>query len=372
MVHQLALVGAETATADSCAAALDRLRAEDPAWSKFDCVLVSDTALAVGFVPAARAVAQARILLLEASTAIHGRRAICDDFNAVLMRPVGAETLCEYIRGTAAVGERDSAAQDGPGPFAHLRPIRILLAEDNQTNQLVASKMLAALGLRTDVVGNGLEAVEAARSAPYDLIFMDVMMPELDGLGAARAIRNLPAPANGAHIIALTANATREDRDKCLAAGMNDFLPKPFKRDRLQQAIEWYFGLQPAPAIETVATTDDEDRLLEHEMFRTLSEEIGPDGAAHILSVFLTSNTQRLDVMRQGVDTGDRETVEREAHSMKSAAATFGFRHLSELARELEREADGLDHDELGRRVSRLSAAFGEVEKSARRTMAVA
>ena len=114
---------------------------------------------------------------------------------------------------------------------------RILVAEDNSTNRLVVTKVLERLGHRVDNVSNGAEAVEAVRTIPYDLVLMDVMMPEMDGLAATRAIRALEEPINGIAIIGLTASALREEEKACLAAGMDLFATKPVTSERLASCI---------------------------------------------------------------------------------------------------------------------------------------
>jgi signal transduction histidine kinase/DNA-binding response OmpR family regulator len=117
--------------------------------------------------------------------------------------------------------------------------LRVLVAEDNKVNQAVVKQMLEKLGCRVDAVANGLEAVEAVRLAPYHLVFMDVQMPEMDGLAATAAIRALHKPdRRNLWIIALTANAFVEDEQRCLAAGMNDFLAKPIRPDDLKSCLE--------------------------------------------------------------------------------------------------------------------------------------
>lgn len=117
------------------------------------------------------------------------------------------------------------------------RPLRILVAEDNPANQMVIKLMLQNLGHRIEVANNGIEAVEAVRLAPYDLVLMDMQMPELDGLDATRQIRSLEGKQSALPIIALTANAMERDRQLCLSAGMNGFLSKPISRAALASAL---------------------------------------------------------------------------------------------------------------------------------------
>jgi len=122
--------------------------------------------------------------------------------------------------------------------MAERLPLRILLAEDNPVNQKVALLMLQRMGYRADLVGNGLDALEATSRQSYDVILMDMQMPELDGVEATRRIRARTGHAGGPHIIALTANAMAEDRAACLAAGMDDFLSKPLTPSQLAAALE--------------------------------------------------------------------------------------------------------------------------------------
>ena len=119
--------------------------------------------------------------------------------------------------------------------LATRNPLKILLAEDNAVNQKLALKMLERFGYRADVAANGVEVLESLERQHYDVIFMDVQMPDMDGLEATRQIR---AKGSGIHIVAMTANAMQGDREECLAAGMNDYVSKPIQVSELQSALE--------------------------------------------------------------------------------------------------------------------------------------
>jgi CheY-like chemotaxis protein len=116
-------------------------------------------------------------------------------------------------------------------------PLKILLAEDNLMNQLIATKVFDSIGYKLDIADNGLKAVEKAKEQHYDLIFMDIQMPEMDGLEAAKHILSDMNGYIAPTIIAMTANAMKEDEEECLKAGMKDFISKPFTIDQIQKTI---------------------------------------------------------------------------------------------------------------------------------------
>ena len=122
--------------------------------------------------------------------------------------------------------------------MAARHPLRILLAEDNVVNQKLALRLLTQMGYRADVASNGLEAVESVQRQAYDVVLMDVQMPELDGLDATRRICELAPAGERPRIVAMTANAMQGDREMCLAAGMDDYLTKPIRVERLVEALE--------------------------------------------------------------------------------------------------------------------------------------
>ena len=153
-------------------------------------------------------------------------------FEGYLMKPIRQSTLLrELARGPRRIDTQPAKKQTAAAPIG--RVLKILLAEDNQINAVLATALIRRAGHKVDVAVNGLEAVAAAEKGDYDLVFMDMHMPEMDGLEAARRIRAIDGAASAVPIVALTANAMAADRNKCMAAGMNDFLPKPFEPDDL-------------------------------------------------------------------------------------------------------------------------------------------
>jgi CheY-like chemotaxis protein len=176
-------------------------------------------------------------------------------FAGALTKPVKPSQLFDLLAGIVLHEPQVPERIIAPGPASRAvadvpNGARILLAEANVVNQKVALYILRKAGMQADVVANGFEVLEAVRRQPYDIILMDMQMPEMDGSEAARQLlARLPDPSQRPWIIALTANATKTDRDACLAAGMDDFLSKPFKREELVAAIERAGRQRPASRI---------------------------------------------------------------------------------------------------------------------------
>ena len=235
---------------------------------------------------------------------------------------------------TEAVLEQVAAPVDVVAAFERRlrglgRSARMLFAEDNPTNQFVALQMLRGFDLQTDVVADGLEAVHAASGFLYDMICMDVRMPEMDGLAATRTIRSKGGRLATIPIIALTANAFPEDVAACFDAGVTTFLAKPVRKETLVAALlnALDAGALAAPrADEAVAL----DRPLDHEAFQSLRCEIGADGVAEMVSMFTIETYARLATIG-GRSLDQREFVT-EVHSLKGAAAAVCATWLSERA----------------------------------------
>jgi CheY-like chemotaxis protein len=178
---------------------------------------------------------------LRHAVALSGERAE-EHRTSVLVKPVKQARLLQLIAGvTSEAAERaapEPAAREVVGKLAERVPLRILVAEDNRINQKVALKLLERIGYRADVAANGVEALHALERQAYDVVLMDVQMPEMDGLAATRAIRERWPGAAGPRVVAMTANAMRDDREACLAAGMDDFVSKPVVLAQLAAVLE--------------------------------------------------------------------------------------------------------------------------------------
>ncbi len=239
-------------------------------------------------------------------------------------------------------------------------PLRILLAEDNSINQRVGLLLLERIGYRADVAGNGVEALEALRRQPYDLILMDVQMPILDGLEATRRIRAEFPDDRQPRIVALTATVLREQREACLAAGMDDFVQKPVGFEDLREALSRCGGGQggrPAVAKPAASPLLDRARL---DSLRKLGETAGKPILPTLLETYLAETPRRLARMREAVDRADAPDLTFVAHSLKGISAQMGVVQVAELCAEVERR--GKDAD-LGGAAALLAELEGAVER---------
>jgi signal transduction histidine kinase/DNA-binding response OmpR family regulator len=284
-------------------------------------------------------------------------------FSFRLTLPV-AENVAAPEQNDASADTALSARIDAFG-----RPLRVLIVDDNPTNRLVAARMLKDFDIQTDTACDGAEAVTAANRFNYDLILMDVRMPEMDGLQATRVIRARGERLPTVPIIAFTANAFPEDLTACREAGMNDFVVKPARKRAMVEAILRVLP-EPAPAMDLLpeyqapplAPTPSAPAIpvaaLDREVFKELVREIGEEAAFEVLTVFTEETQIRLKLLRQLSVEKDRTRIGREAHSLKSGAGTFGYRELASLAVRLEREAARLAEHEYRELVDCMDAAY--------------
>ncbi|GAA2338163.1 hybrid sensor histidine kinase/response regulator [Dactylosporangium salmoneum] len=285
-------------------------------------------------------------LILLSSVSWHADPGLSRQFAAVLTKPARAAALHaalgRVLTGRPAV--RPAPAAEAP----RQRPLRILVAEDNQVNQTVATMMLAKLGHRADVAANGAEAVEAVRRVRYDVVLMDVQMPVLDGLDATRRIRaELPAGAQP-HIVALTASALIEDRAACEAAGMDDYLTKPVRPADLAAALTTFAGATAAPGAPVSGALEDDIRARVREL--TDDEDPSPQELAlvgRVLGSFCDKAPGTLDRLATAIAERDAPAAAGAAHTLAGAAGNVGAVTLARLSGEFETRArSGLPGEE--------------------------
>ncbi len=307
-------------------------------------------------------------------------------FAAFLTKPVKVaqlyDTLLRIFSGHGQESPYESPLTAPASEFdAHLGeqlPLRILLAEDNAVNQKVALLMLERLGYRADVAGDGREAVQALQRQHYDVILMDVQMPEMDGLEATRHIRQTLLPEAQPYIIAMTANAMQGDRERCLAAGMDNYISKPVQVGDLTLALR---RLRPSAAhdegvsnavlynsgdaAETGAPVSDAPApVLDVAVLHNLKMSLGRRGDAKLrtlIASFYESTPRLIAEAIQAWSDNKMPELERAAHTLKSTCATMGAMALSDLARILEFQAREGVMEDIDGLVSRLEEEYRRV-----------
>jgi CheY-like chemotaxis protein len=257
--------------------------------------------------------------------------------------------------------------------MADRHPLRILVAEDNAVNQKLALRLLEQMGYRADVAANGLEAVAAVERQTYDLVLMDVQMPEMDGFEASREITRRWPGDERPRIVAMTANAMQGDRELCLAAGMDDYMSKPLRVEELVAALERSGARAPDPiraggpagsADQNRAAADrPSTHVVDPAVFERLRATMGAGFLDELLSTFVEDSQDLVSTMRRALGEKDVDSFRRAAHSLKSNAASVGAMTLSTLARDLEALAKSGNLDGAASRVERLA---GESERVAR------
>ena len=258
------------------------------------------------------------------------------DFTAQLSKPIKASQLYNaLLEALTAATDRDETVAVTSGGNAVSTPLRILLAEDNAMNQTVALRLLERLGYAADVASHGLEALAALERKPYDVVLMDVQMPELDGLEASRRIHERWPAGTRPRIVAMTANALPEDREACFAAGMDDYVAKPIRAEELAAALMRAKPLRRHAEVSAQAVDISFDAAA-HETLR----ELGGDAfLAEVVDAFLADAPALVATLRRALDQNDADELRRAAHTLKSNGSTLGAQRFSELCRELEQRA---------------------------------
>ncbi|MGB0684051.1 MAG: response regulator [Magnetovibrionaceae bacterium] len=297
-------------------------------------------------------------------------------------------TLAELVASgplTELIAERQDRANkapksSNPESAKRLGHLRVLVAEDNWVNQEVAVGYLENMGHRADVAANGQEAVDALRLLPYDVVLMDVQMPDMDGLTATREIRRMEPPVGEIPIVAMTANALEGDADRCFAAGMDRYLPKPVVREALEGVLIELFGDGEA-SLTTEAEGGDESAsppegrsasensdVLDHAILNELKRELSEAGVQRLIKSFFDNAQGRLDALKASLEGEDLSDLAKAAHSLKGVSSTLGFAAIHVIATALEQGAkEGRRADELvslvadlEQKVPLVEAALGE------------
>ena len=275
---------------------------------------------------------------------------------AFLTRPVKPRALLHSVRRALdLLPDRDdgSAQSEFDSTLAERCPLRLLLAEDIIVNQQLATKLLSKMGYRADVVGNGIEALEALRRQRYDALLLDVQMPGIDGIETARRISKEWTEEHRPYIVALTANALSGDRERCLEAGMNDFLTKPIRVGELQEALmrasqsrraNGHHG--PVPMVESHGGIVDRDGTeptisVDPAALATLRETLdGGSDADEFIAWLISDYRERCSMvvrnLRRAAEIGDREGWTIAAHTLKGQSGTVGAVAVQALCQSLE------------------------------------
>lgn len=327
------------------------------------------------------------ILLSGQSSAKLSRHVREAGFEAVLHKPISPTRLLEMLTRCLEIGGADDRS---PEPAAATRCIdatrivgaRALLVEDNELNQEVATAFLRDAGLVVDVATNGLQAVEMVQRSSYEIVLMDMQMPEMDGLSATREIRRMPGFAC-LPIVAMTANAMAVDRERCLAAGMNDHIAKPIDPDTLIiKLLQWIKTNHGSDASLNVsprgldATT--EALTMRLRLFRNIAGLDVDSGLARCLSRgslylsllrrFVDEQQDVLPRINLAITSGEMELAERLAHTLKGVAAQIGADRVSDCAGRLERQlGTPADRKILEQSVAELRSALGPLIEDLRR-----
>ncbi|MBA3742204.1 PAS domain S-box protein [Sporichthya sp.] len=275
-------------------------------------------------------------------------------FDAVMSKPAKQERLFDLMATLLSTGQVPDQRTRPPLSVFDLSQepghLAILVVDDSAVNQKVAQLLLARFGFRAEVVASGSEAVAALEHRDYDLVLMDVQMPEMDGLEATRLIR-ARWPARPLQIVAMTANVAPENIRACREAGMDSFLGKPILVEPLAKMLRVSLtALPPAPQARPLLDASAVDRLC---------AQIGVDAVRQVAGMFLAALEEGFPVLFDGCRDRDRELLARTAHRLKGSAGNLGVQNLTDLLDELEHEVVAADWPQLEGLVTRIQAQGG-------------
>jgi len=299
-------------------------------------------------------------------------------FAAYLTKPVKKSKLYDCL--SSVVGLQEDTGNEQPVAIVtrhslaedKKRGVRILLAEDNIINQKVLISTLRKLGYHADTVANGKEAVKALEMTPYDIVLMDCQMPEMDGYDATGEIRKPESKVlnHQVPVIAITANAMKGDREKCLKAGMDDYLSKPIYPKELSDMLEKWIGEQNSSQQEEATVRDIEPVQNLFDKAGLLDRLMGDQKLANeILGEFLEDAPRKFTALKEALDNGDAPSVQFQAHTIKGQSANMGGEALSETALKIEKAGRAGDLETVKACMTELEAQFDRLKEAMNRTM---
>jgi two-component system sensor histidine kinase/response regulator len=275
------------------------------------------------------------------------RQVVREGLHGYLSKPVTASTLFDAIIRAFQKTDRGPLPAAHPAP-AQERPLegaQVLLVEDNDFNQQVAQELLALIGVEVTLANDGREALEKVHQVRFDAVLMDLQMPEMDGYESARRMRQRPELVS-LPIIAMTAHALLQEREKCLAIGMNDYVTKPIDPEELTRVlVKWICTSERWPPVREVPARPKQTTQVPAlpKSLPGLSQKDGLSFVAgredlyqNLLRKFLELKAHTLDELQAALDAGEFESAERIAHTMISGATAIGANALSATARTLE------------------------------------
>ncbi len=387
LIEQLTAWGVEAERAGDGPRAIQRLRAEED--TPFDVVILDmvmpemDGATVARVLRKDARLGRMPIVILSSAFPAADADGGQPPADALLMKPVRSSELYNVLveviaarGGHAAAPVAGSAPARAPDHQARFAGLRVLLVEDNVVNQQVAVGFLKGLGCEVAVAGNGRLAVEAVQKERFDLIFMDCMMPELDGYQATMSIRSIERTLGRPRtsIVALTAAAMAGERERCLSAGMNGYLSKPIRHEELVSMIEkWRPANTPIADSEAHPVSDQSggpgnehsDEMLDQSALDAIRNCPGGDRILRgAIEGFMRDAPARLAELHQAQIDGDAEIVERVAHTLKSSSALLGARRLSKLCLHVEREASTPASEAVRSTIVRIESEYERVAEA--------
>jgi signal transduction histidine kinase/DNA-binding response OmpR family regulator len=379
--HYLGGLGIDVDTATGAGEAMRRMREAKQRDLAYHLVLIDMSMPDVDGLEIARQIRRdaslretALVLLTSLAEAGLERRAREAGFDYVSHKPVRQSELPEIIGAALhrSPGVETGTAQDKD--VDTVRGTRVLLVEDNVTNQELAKSLLELIGCVVTLAENGRRAVQAMRSGKFDIVLMDCQMPEMDGYEATRQIRASEGQDERTPIIAMTANVMKGDREACLASGMDDFLPKPYRQADLMSILARWSksnkarGQEVAPprVAREADTAQGGTKALDESVLDELRARFGAQAApllGNLTRVYIENTEKLLDTMATALSEGNATSLFHAAHTVKSSSANLGAMRLSSVSREIEEAAragrlDGLD----ARMVEARSAYAGACE----------